>query len=128
VVYSRDPDGLNTGDVIDVFYRRSTDNGATWSAPQDLGVYSVDPELCLMHNGVLACSFGRPTVNVMFSLDGCGREWTAPTTVFTGNSTCYTGLREVAPGRLLLVYDSNSEGRPWDARDNQINAVFVDVG
>jgi len=32
VVYSRDPDGLNTGDVIDVYYRRSTDNGATWGA------------------------------------------------------------------------------------------------
>ncbi len=31
VVYSHDPDGLNTGDVVDVYYRRSTDNGATWS-------------------------------------------------------------------------------------------------
>lgn len=30
VVYSYDPDGLNTGDVIDVFYRRSTDQGTTW--------------------------------------------------------------------------------------------------
>ncbi len=30
VVYSYDPDGYNTGDVVDVFYRRSTDNGATW--------------------------------------------------------------------------------------------------
>ena len=32
VVYSYDPDGLDTGDVVDVFYRRSTDSGATWSA------------------------------------------------------------------------------------------------
>ncbi len=30
VVYSYDPDGNGTGDVVDVFYRRSTDNGATW--------------------------------------------------------------------------------------------------
>ena len=30
VVYSYDPDGYNTGDVVDVFYRRSTDSGATW--------------------------------------------------------------------------------------------------
>jgi uncharacterized repeat protein (TIGR01451 family) len=30
VVYTYDPDGYDTGDVIDVFYRRSTDNGATW--------------------------------------------------------------------------------------------------
>jgi len=32
VVYSYDPDGYDTGDVIDVFYRRSTDNGDTWGA------------------------------------------------------------------------------------------------
>lgn len=32
VVYTRDPDTLNSGDVIDSFYRRSTDNGATWGA------------------------------------------------------------------------------------------------
>jgi hypothetical protein len=30
VVYSYDPDGYNTGDVIDVYYRRSLDHGATW--------------------------------------------------------------------------------------------------
>ncbi len=32
VVYSYDPDGLDVGDVVDVFYRRSIDSGATWSA------------------------------------------------------------------------------------------------
>lgn len=31
-VYSYDPDGFNTGDVVDVFYRKSTDSGATWAA------------------------------------------------------------------------------------------------
>ena len=32
VVYSRDPDGYNTGDVVNVYYRRSTDSGATWGS------------------------------------------------------------------------------------------------
>jgi hypothetical protein len=31
VVYSYDSDGYNTGDVVNVYYRRSTDNGTTWS-------------------------------------------------------------------------------------------------
>lgn len=31
VVYSYDPDGFNTGDVVDVFHRRSINGGATWS-------------------------------------------------------------------------------------------------
>ncbi len=30
-VYSYDPDGQDIGDVVDVFYRRSTDTRATWS-------------------------------------------------------------------------------------------------
>ena len=36
VVYVRDPDGANTGDVINVYYKRSTDNGATWGAEVQL--------------------------------------------------------------------------------------------
>jgi len=30
VAYSYDPDGLDTGDIVNVYYRRSVDNGATW--------------------------------------------------------------------------------------------------
>jgi hypothetical protein len=30
VVYSYDPDGYNVGDVVNVYYRRSIDQGATW--------------------------------------------------------------------------------------------------
>lgn len=32
IVYSYDPDGYATGDVINVYYRRSTDQGATWES------------------------------------------------------------------------------------------------
>ena len=35
-VYSYDPDGFNTGDVVDVFHRRSVNGGATWSAEMRL--------------------------------------------------------------------------------------------
>lgn len=110
-----------------VYQARSLDNGLTWSMPENLGVYSVDPDLCLMSNGLLVCSYGRPTLEIMVSGDGSGQHWSRPTTIFTGNSTCYSGLREVAPGRLLLVYDSNSSGSPWQANDNQINAVYLEV-
>jgi subtilisin-like proprotein convertase family protein len=30
IVYSYDPDGLDVGDTVDVFYRRSTDQGDSW--------------------------------------------------------------------------------------------------
>ncbi len=52
VAYVYDPDGRNAGDVIDVFYRRSTDNGATWG-----------PEVQLNDDGTLTDQF-FPTVSV----------------------------------------------------------------
>ncbi len=36
VVYSYDPDGFNVGDVVNVYYRRSTDNGTSWSTELQL--------------------------------------------------------------------------------------------
>lgn len=114
-----------------LYQTRSLDDGQTWEPPQNLGVYSVDPEICVVElasRRILACSFGRPGANLMFSLDGNGQSWTKPVTLFTGNSTYYTGLRQVGPDRLLLVFDSNPEGTAWEAQDNQINAVFIDIG
>ena len=52
VVYSSDPDGAGTGDVVDVFYRRSVDRGASWG-----------PELRLNDDATLADQF-FPTLSV----------------------------------------------------------------
>ncbi|MGH8933967.1 MAG: sialidase family protein, partial [Egibacteraceae bacterium] len=46
VVYSYDPDGFNTGDVVNVYYRRSTDDGATWG-----------PEILLNDDGTTTDQF-----------------------------------------------------------------------
>ncbi len=36
VVYSHDPDTFNSGDVVNVYYRRSTNSGSSWSTPLQL--------------------------------------------------------------------------------------------
>jgi hypothetical protein len=51
-VYSYDPDGAGTGDTVDVFYRRSTDHGASW-----------EPELRLNDDATLTDQF-FPTLAV----------------------------------------------------------------
>ncbi len=40
----------------------SHDGGKTWSQPVVLEEGSVDPDVLVMSNGVLACSYGRPNV------------------------------------------------------------------
>lgn len=97
-----------------MLWARSADNGKTWSPPkrmpEEYASLSVDPDLLILSNGILACSVGRPDCWLMLSLDGTGNEWTKPILVFHGPSTCYTHIREVAPGELLYIHDVTPAG------------------
>ena len=82
----------------------------------------------LLSNGVLACSYGRPGVNIMFSADGTGRQSTDHTEIFSGSSTCYTSFEEISPGRLLCVFDSiNFQDAPNAKAANCIRGVYITI-
>ena len=93
---------------------RSTDQGETWSKPVPAGVCGVFPDMTLMSNGVLACSYGRPGNNVMFSVDGTGKLWTHHTWIRSSDrlalgqymqfTSGYTAIRESGPDELLFVF------------------------
>jgi hypothetical protein len=116
----------------------SDDNGNTWTVPASAGVEGVAPDMHLLSNGVLACSYGRPGVNIMFSTDGTGNHWSNHTKIFSGvtavsstadKSTCYTSFAEVSPGRLLLIFDTiNFRDAPEAKPANCIRACYIDVG
>jgi hypothetical protein len=107
---------------------RSADYGESWSTPQSVGVDSKDPDLCLLGNGVLACSFGQPGCWIMFDATGTGREWGKPIQVFGGLSFCYTGIREIEPGKLLYVYDAPGfDDGSGHGRANCLRAVEIRV-
>ena len=102
----------SNGDVLcimrrELYQARSRDGGKTWEPQTNLEGIGVDPDLCLLSNGVLACSYGRPGNRIMFSVDGTGRKWTDRLKIYEyqGGSFGYTGIVEVEPGRLLFVYD-----------------------
>jgi hypothetical protein len=98
---------MRTDGYTPLMQARSTDGGKTWSAPADTGALGVDPSLCLLSNGILACSYGRPGDAIMFSADGVGNQWTDRVQLHDDTSTTgYTGIAEVAPGKLLYVYDT----------------------
>ena len=105
----------------------SSDGGATWSQPEALPAYSVEPSLLRLQNGTLALSTGRPGIFLWLSTDSRGQNWQAVDLVAHHNrcfddltykispypfwnpremnSWTYTEMVEVAPNKLLLVYD-----------------------
>jgi Immune inhibitor A-like, MAM domain/NPCBM-associated, NEW3 domain of alpha-galactosidase len=64
VVYSYDPDGYNNGDVVNVYYRRSLDHGATWQPEIQLNDDSTltdqwFPSLSVSGNAISAAWYDR---------------------------------------------------------------------
>ncbi|MEQ1851033.1 MAG: sialidase family protein [Chthoniobacteraceae bacterium] len=93
----------------------SHDGGKTWSKLTPLEEGSVAPDMVLMSNGVVACSYGRPGSNLMFSTDQ-GKTWTHHTVITDSGGFNYTAIREVSPGRLLYIHDAP-----------KLRALYVDV-
>jgi photosystem II stability/assembly factor-like uncharacterized protein len=93
----------------------SSDGGRTWTPPRRLEEGSVDADLVFMSSGVLACSYGRPGSNLMFSLDR-GQTWVHHQVITEVRGYNYTSLQEVSPGRLLYVHDAP-----------RMQALYVDV-
>ena len=122
----------------------SHDGGRSWSKPDVLPAYSVEPQVIRLKNGVVALATGRPGIQLWLSSDSRAASWkdidlvayhnhsvTDPSfrIASSGNeftrwqTTSYTGLVEVASNRLLLVYDRDPEGPP--AGPNDVSRLFI---
>jgi hypothetical protein len=114
---------MRTNGWLPLMQARSTDGGKTWQPPTKTGSLGVDPDLCLMSNGVLACSYGRPGNWIMFSVDGTGRQWTDRIEIWPNDDASgYTGIVEIQPGKLLYVYNRKGAGAQWG-----IDGVLITV-
>lgn len=98
--------GETDSQMIQVF---SHDAGRTWTAPIALETGKVAPDLVLMSNGALACSYGRPASCLMFSVDA-GKTWTSHHVISDRVGFNYTSIREISPGRLLYLHDAPKLG------------------
>jgi len=125
----------SNGDVLCIMRHallqaRSTDGGKTWKFEGDLEGRGVDPDMCLLSNGVLACSYGRPGNRIMFSADGTGHEWTDRVQIYEykSGSFGYTGIVELEPGKLLYVYDRRDVFPEYDGKQTTaIQGVYITV-
>ena len=93
---------LRTGSASPMFQARSTDGGKTWSEPQQVMDHGVAPCLCLMQNGVLVCSYGRPHSGIMFSYDGTGHKWEDAQDLYRAEGSHYSTVFEIEPGLYLM--------------------------
>jgi hypothetical protein len=95
---------------------RSSDDGATWTAPRSLvgvgldvqNVSSADPHLTRMAEGQLILSFGRPGNRVLVSADGNGTTWGNLTLTDAGTSSGYTSIVPLTETTALQVGDHGS--------------------
>lgn len=104
---------LRSGGFSPMYQSRSTDGGQTWSQPASIGWPGVKPDLCLLSNGVLACSggrglYGHPQVTyAMFSIDGTGETWEVPFAFHTGPGCSYTSNME-RDGKFMVAYSDSA--------------------
>jgi len=117
---------LRTGGPM--FQTRSTNGGQSWSEPKQVMAHGVCPDVCLMKNGVLVCSYGRPNAGIMFSYDGTGEKWENALDLYRGSGSNYTTVCEVEPGLLMYFYDqSGFVGRPGPGPLNEIRIAYLRI-
>jgi hypothetical protein len=127
----------------------SHDGGRTWTKSDVLPAWSVEPKLLRSANGTIVLSTGRPGIHLWLSADPRATTWqdidivahhnrcvsdprerissynpsALPSENSSWQTSSYTGLVEVAPNRLLLIYDRDPERAPADPND--LSRVFV---
>jgi hypothetical protein len=94
----------------------SKDNGFNWGKPramEELGNFGVMPDLIRLESGPLVLAYGRPGVNLSFSMDGSGEIWEPSVSVLEGdpNNTNagtdgYASLLPVGRNEFLIAYSN----------------------
>jgi hypothetical protein len=114
---------MRTGRESPIYQCESDDEGKIWTRPYPLHwtysrfgrtrpIVGTDPDLIEMQDGTLAMSFGhKPDYQdhgnyVAFSRDH-GRSWENVTEISSTVTVAYTGIREVSPGELFVVYTTS---------------------
>lgn len=119
--------GTSGGKHWPLYMSRSNDDGKTWSHADPIADRGVFPTSCLMSNGVLVVSYGRPGDWLAFSLD-MGHTWIGHFCLRQGpqHTDCsyYDAVAEVAPDTLLVAYGRTDPNDSWQA---ELLGTFITV-
>ena len=113
--------------ITPLYMNVSKDDGKIWSKPAPILDRGVWPSACRMQSGALAVASGRPDDWLALSRDE-GKTWSSLCFSRGGCTTSYNGIAEVAPGKLLVVYDRDRLNADGDGNATRwIFGVLVDV-
>lgn len=95
-----------------MYISRSFDEGVSWSHPVPFTPAGVLPKLLELDNGILVLASGRPGMQLRFSYDGKGEEWTDPFELIpyvkgenSAAATCgYPRIISNGPNSFLIAY------------------------
>lgn len=100
---------MRTGSYSPMYKSFSSDRGRTWSIPVPFTPNGVLPWLKILNNGVLVLVSGRPGVQIRFSMDGTGRNWTSPIDMLPFMNSDGSYMRDVSCGYTSIIgTDDNS--------------------
>ncbi len=94
-----------------LYQARSFDQGKTWTRPEVIHPFGVEPALIKLGNGMLLLSYGRPGVQARLCVKGDGTCWQAPRDIVEAKHTdaredsCgYTSLLALTDNSALIAY------------------------
>lgn len=105
-------------ETITPMYKSYSKNcGVSWSKPEPITPNGVMPQLIRLDNDILVLASGRPGIQLRFSCDSDGEEWTSPIemidydeTKHYEDDTCgYPFLYKASENEVYLVYSNFKE-------------------
>lgn len=116
---------MRTGWHLPMIFSRSTDDGATWSEPQEIEVgpsgqdlLSVQPTMELLPTGELLLMVGRPGLVMTVSESGLGDDWSVPVGVDYANSE--NGSFTVLDPTTVIAAGDRGRMEPWEVWSREV--------
>ncbi|MGO1583933.1 MAG: exo-alpha-sialidase, partial [Actinomycetaceae bacterium] len=110
---------MRQGWHLPMIYSRSTDDGATWSEPQQIEVgpagqdlLSVQPTMERLPSGELLLMVGRPGLVMTMSESGMGDDWSVPVGIDYANSE--NGSFTVLDSMNVVAAGDRGRVEPWE--------------
>lgn len=103
---------LRTGSGTPI-YMASAKEPSVWTKPVEFRNFGVKPQMCLLENGILVASYGRPGIEVIASRDKYRAEWCDPYILDNrpksaddswNYSCCYTSMVPISENEFLIFY------------------------